>query len=312
MSRVFVAGASGVIGRPLVAQLVAAGHEVTGMTRRGERAKAIEAAGATGVVCDAFDAIALERAMGEARPEVVVHQLTALPQALDLSKPDVYTQTNRIRTVGTRNLIAAATAAKAGRMVAQSISFLYAPTGDWVKAEDEATIENAPGHFGQAVDAMLDAERQVTQAGGLDGLVLRYGFFYGPGTAYSRDGHMAAEARRRRLPVVGRGQGMSSFIHVDDAAAATVAACERGAPGIYNIVDDEPARLRDWAPAFAQAVGAPRPLRLPVWLAKLVAGRDLVALAATSRGGSNAKAKAALGWAPGIPSWRDGFREALA
>ncbi len=250
--------------------------------------------------------------MDAARPNVVIHQLTALPQALDISKPDAYTATNRVRTEGTGNLIAAAQAAGARRMVAQSISFLYAPTGGWVKTEEDPTMKDAPGHFGAATAAMLDAERQVVTAEGMEGLVLRYGFFYGPGTAYAEDGHYAREAKRRRLPVVGKGDGMASFIHVDDAAGATVAACERGAPGIYNVTDDEPARLRDWAPAFAAAVGAPRPLRIPAWIARFVAGKELVALAQTSRAASNEKAKRELGWAPSIPSWRQGFREALA
>jgi nucleoside-diphosphate-sugar epimerase len=307
--RVFVAGASGAIGRPLVRQLVAAGHEVSGMTRRPERAKEIEAAGASGVVCDVFDAPALADAVARARPEAVVHQLTALPQALDMSKPGVYDATNRIRTEGTRNLLAAARTAGATRVVAQSVAFLYEPVGSWVKSEDAPTISAAPGHFGTAMEAMLDAERQVLDA---DGLVLRYGFFYGPGTAYALDGHWADEARRRRLPVVGRGEGMASFIHVEDAAAATVAACQRGESGVYNVVDDEPARQRDWAPAFAAAVGAPKQLRLPVFVVRLIAGKDLAAVAATSRGASNAKARRELGWAPRYTSWRQGFYEALA
>jgi superoxide dismutase, Fe-Mn family len=203
--RIFVAGASGAIGRPLVAQLVAAGHEVTGMTRRPERAEEITAAGARGVVCDVFDADALNDAVEAAGPEVVVHQLTALPQALDMSKPEVYDATNRIRTEGTRNLIAAARAASARRMVAQSVAFLYAPVGGWVKEEDDVVIENAPGHFGGAMDAMLDAERQVTGARGLEGLVLRYGFFYGPGTAYAADGVLGR--RGPPPPAAGNRQG---------------------------------------------------------------------------------------------------------
>ena len=267
--RVFVAGASGAIGTPLVAQLIAAGHEVTGMTRRPDRAERIAAAGAKAVICDVFDAGALDHALADASPEVVVHQLTALPQALDMSKPGIYDATNRIRTEGTRNLVAAAQRAGARRMVAQSVAFLYEPTGSWVKGEDDPTIRDAPGHFGTAMDAMLDAEGQVLGAEGLEGVVLRYGFFYGPGTAYAPDGHWADEARRRRLPVVGSGEGMSSFIHVDDAAGITVAAVERGEPGIYNAVDDDPARLRDWAPAFAAGVGAKKPFRCrrssPAW-----------------------------------------------
>ncbi len=309
--RVFVAGASGAIGRPLVDQLIAAGHDVTGMTRRPDRAERIAAAGAKAVICDVFDAESLTQAVADASPEVVVHQLTALPNALDMSKPDIYDATNRVRTEGTRNLVAAAQRAGARRMVAQSVSFLYAPSGSWVKGEDDPTIEDAPGHFGAAMDATLDAEGQVLGADRLEGLVLRYGFFYGPGTAYAPDGYWGGEARRRRLPVVGSGEGMSSFIHVDDAAGITVAAVERGEPGIYNAVDDEPARLRDWVPAFAAGVGAKRPFRIPVFIARMVAGRDLVGLALRSRAASNGKAKRELGWAPSIPSWREGFQRAL-
>ena len=310
--KVFVAGASGAIGRPLVDQLVASGHQVTGMTRRPHRAERIAAQGAKAVICDVFDAGALDAAVADAAPEVVVHQLTALPQALDMSKPGIYDATNRVRTEGTRNLVAASKRAGARRLIAQSVAFLYAPTGSWVKGEDDATMENAPGHFGAAMDAMLDAEGQVLGADGLEGLVLRYGFFYGPGTAYAHDGYWAGEARRRRLPVVGSGEGMSSFIHVDDAAGITVAAVERGGPGIYNAVDDDPAQLRDWAPAFAAGVGAKRPLRVPAFLARIVADKALVGLALTSRAASNEKARRELGWEPAIPSWREGFQRALA
>ena len=309
--RVFVAGASGAIGRPLVRRLVAAGHEVTGMTRRAERAKELEAAGASAVVCDVYDTAALKAAVVGARPEALVHQLTSLPWQLDPRKPETYEATNRVRTEGTRNLIEAARAAGARRIVAQSIAAVYAPVGGWVKSEDDPVIEGAPGHFGEAMDAIADLERQVTQAEGLEGLALRYGFFYGPHTQYAPDGYWAQEVRRRRFPVVGSGDGMLSFIQVEDAAGATIAACERGAAGVYNVVDDEPARLRDWLPAYAEALGAKRPFRVPVWLAKLVAGREIVAMATSTRGASNAKAREELGWEPLHSSWRMGFQEAL-
>lgn len=309
--RVFVAGASGAIGRPLVRQLVAAGHEVTGMTRRPERAEEITAAGAAGVVCDVFDAGALRETLAAARPEVVVHELTALPAALDIRKDDVYDSTNRVRTEGTRNLVEAAGAAAARRMVAQSISFVYAQSGGWVKTEEDPVISDAPEPFAGAMEAMMDLERQVSGADGLEGLILRYGFFYGPQTAFASDGYYAGEVRRRRFPVIGKGEGVTSFIHVDDAAAATVIACERGAPGIYNVTDDDPAPMRDWVPAFAATIGAKRPRRVPVWLAKLVGGRTVVAMTTATRGGSNAKAKRELGWEPLYSSWRQGFSEGL-
>jgi len=309
--RVFVAGASGAIGRPLVAQLVAAGHEVTGMTRRERAAEGIHTDGAEAAVCDVFDRGALEAAVAGARPEVVVHELTALPQALDFRDRDLYTATNRVRTEGTRNLITAAQAAGARRLVAQSIAFVYATVGDWVKDEQAPLLDDPPEPFGTGLEALIDLERQVLGADGIEGLVLRYGFFYGPGTAYAAGGHLANEVRRRRFPIVGRGQGTFSLVHVEDAAAATVAACERGAPGIYNICDDEPAPMREWLPAYAEAVGARRPLRVPAILARLVAGRAAAAMATRTRGASNGKAKLELGWRPRYPSWRQGFRDAL-
>jgi nucleoside-diphosphate-sugar epimerase len=309
--RIFVAGASGVIGRPLVAALVRAGHEVTGMTRRAERVAAIEAAGARGVVCDCYDADALGDTVRAASPEVVVHELTALPAKLDVREKGVYDANNRIRTEGTCNLVAAAQAAGARRMVAESIAFVYAPVGGPVKSETDPVIEGVPGEFGGAMDAAMDLERQVLGAEGLEGLVLRYGFFYGPGSAYAADGHQASEVRKRRFPIVGAGTGVFSFVHVDDAASATVAACERGAPGVYNVCDDDPAPLRDWLPAYARAVGAKRPLRVPKLIARLVAGEGAVAFATTLRGAANEKAKRELAWQPRYASWRQGFEQAL-
>jgi nucleoside-diphosphate-sugar epimerase len=308
VSRVFVAGASGAIGRPLVAELVAAGHEVTGMTRRAEAAEELDAAGARGVVCDVFDPEALRAAVAAASPQVVVHELTSLPPDLDLRQPGVYDANNRIRREGTRNLLDAARAAGAERLVAQSIAFVYAPVGGPVKSEEDPVMTEAPGEFGAALAATMDLERQVLEAGGL---VLRYGFFYGPRTSYAADGHQAAEVRRRRFPIVGRGDGVFSFVHVDDAAAATVAACDRGATGVYNVCDDDPAPVRDWLPVYAAALGAKRPLRVPRMIARLLGGPAVVAFATTLRGASNAKAKQALGWQPRQPSWRSGFVEAL-
>jgi nucleoside-diphosphate-sugar epimerase len=308
---VFVAGASGAIGRPLVPKLVTAGHDVTGMTRSEERAARIRAAGASAVVLDVFDVEALRAALLEAAPEVVVHQLTALPERLDFRKESTYAPTNRVRTEGTRNLLDAALAAGARRFVCQSIAFAYRPGGSRVKTEDDPLLENLPGPFGGGVRAMREMESMVLGAEGIEGLVLRYGFFYGPGTQYAPDGAQVEDMRRRRMPIVGKGTGMFSFIHLDDAADATVAAVERGAPGVYNITDDEPAELREWVPVAARAAGAPRPLRVPVWLARLVAGKEAAAFATGLPGASNAKAKRELGWEPAHPSWRTGFTEAL-
>jgi nucleoside-diphosphate-sugar epimerase len=307
--RVFVAGASGAIGRPLLRQLVAAGHEVTGTTRREERAGEIREVGAEAVVCDVFDAAALSEVVTAAAPEAVVHVLTALPHWYD-PKSDYLAPTNRIRIEGTRNLVAAAQAAGVRRLVAESIAFAYLPQGSWVK-DEEAPLFTGPGSFGTAFAAVADLECQVLEAAGIEGLVLRYGWLYGPGTYYDRDGQQAEEVRRRRLPIVGGGDGTFSFLHVDDAASATVAALQRGAPGVYNVVDDEPAPMRDWVPVYAEALGAKPPRKVPVWLARLLAGKDAVALATGVRGASNAKAKRELGWQPAHPSWRQGFRDAL-
>jgi nucleoside-diphosphate-sugar epimerase len=310
--RVFVAGASGAIGRPLVPKLIAAGHEVTGMTRSEERAEAVRAAGAGAAVVDVFDADALRAAVVEAAPEVVVHQLTALPDRMDFRDKDLYTATNRLRTEGTRNLLGAAHAAGAPRFVSQSIAFAYRNDGSPVKAEDDPLLDSAPGPFEGGVTALREMEAMVLGADGLDGLVLRYGFFYGPGTHYASDGGIVADVRRRRLPIVGKGTGVFSFIHVDDAADATLAAIAGGAPGVYNVVDDEPAAMSEWVPALAEAAGAKPPLRVPVWLAKLVGGKQAATFASELRGASNEKAKRELGWQPAHPSWRTGFAESLS
>ena len=308
--RVFVAGASGAIGRPLVPRLVTAGHEVTGTTRSEARAEAIRAAGATPVVVDALDADALRSAVEQAAPEAIVHQLTALPHRFNPRKSDLYDPTNRVRREGTRNLLAAAAAAGARRFVCQSIAFAYepGPTPE-VKDEEAALSLRAPPPFGEGVRVIDGMERSVVEAEALDGVVLRYGWFYGPGTYYGEGGSMQTDVRKRRLPVVGSGDGLFSFIHVDDAADATVTAVERGAPGIYNVVDDDPAALRDWLPAYAEAIGAPPPRRVPVWLARLVAGK-VAAAVNVQPGASNAKAKRELGWEPRWSSWRQGFGEA--
>ncbi len=311
--KVFVAGASGAMGRPLVRRLLAAGHEVTGMTRREDRAAEIRAAGAGAVVCDVFDAAALESAVVEAAPEVVVHQLTSLPPRLDYkAKDDPLAATNRVRSEGTRNLIAAGKAAGVRRLVAESVAFLYAPEGDWVKDEEAPLFHDSPPPFGGAVEALADLERQVTGAEGIEGVVLRYGWLYGPGTYFDRDGSQTEEALKRRVPIVGKGTGTFSFLQVEDAAAATVAAVERGAPGVYNVVDDEPVAMRDWVPVFAEAVGAKKPFRVPVWLARLIAGPAAANSATQLRGASNAKAKRELGWQPSYASWRQGFRDPAA
>jgi nucleoside-diphosphate-sugar epimerase len=308
---VFVAGASGAIGRSLVPKLVAAGHEVTGMTRSEESAERIGQAGASAAVVDVFDRERLTAAIGEAAPEVLVHELTSLPDRLDFRKQDVYEPTNRVRTEGTRNLLDAARAAGVRRLVVQSIAFAYRPEGTRVKTEEDPLMETAPGPFGGGIRSLREMESTVLGAEGIEGVVLRYGFFYGPGTYYGEDGTTTADVRRRRMPIVGKGTGLFSFIHVEDAADATVAAVDRGGPGVYNVTDDEPAPMSEWLPVFAQAAGARRPLRVPVWLARFVGGREVPTFALDLRGASNEKAKRELGWHPAHPSWRTGFRESL-
>jgi nucleoside-diphosphate-sugar epimerase len=303
--RVFVAGASGVLGRATVPLLVAAGHEVTGMTRSAEKANGIREAGADAIVCDVYEAERLREGVATAAPEVVVNLLTALPQRYN-RRGDWLEATNRLRFEGTRNLVAAARAAGARRLVAESIAFAYRAEGERVKDEG-APIEDRSGP-GVAV---ADMERQVLESR-LDGVVLRYGFLYGPGTHFDRGNQEAVEVERRRFPIVGAGTGTFSFLHAADAGVATLAAVERGAPGAYNVVDDEPAPVSEWLPVYAAALGAKPPRRVPVWLARLAAGREIAEGAIELRGASNAKAKRELGWEPSHPSWREGFAEALS
>jgi nucleoside-diphosphate-sugar epimerase len=308
--RVFVAGATGVLGRPLVPALVQAGHEVTGTTRSPARTGGIEAAGATAVVCDALDRDAVHRAVEAAGPQVVIHQLTALPDRfakLRKGSPD----TNRLRTEGTGHLVDAAVSAGARRVIAESIAFLYEPSGPRIADEQSPVWPDAPEPFGSMIGALRELERIVTTTEGIEGVVLRYGALYGPGTWYAPDGDMTMQVRKRRLPIVGSGDGLNSFVHVDDAAAATVRAVAQGAPGVYNIVDDEPAPVSEWLPELARVAGAKPPRRVPVWLGRLAAGPALATMMTEIRGASNAKAKAELGWQPAHPTWRSGFAKEL-
>ena len=310
--RVFVAGATGAVGRPLVHQLLKAGHEVTGMTRSEQKARALEAQGAGAAVCDAFDREGVIAAVGAARPEVVVHQLTDLPSSLNLRRLDeVRRRLAAYAVVARVGLSQAARTAGARRMVAQSIAFLYAPEGGPVKSETEPVYRDAPAPLDKSIGTVLDVERAVVGAEGLEGVVLRYGFFYGPGTYYAADGDVGGQVRARRYPVVGAGTGVTSFVHTEDAAAATLAALDRGAPGIYNIVDDEPAPIREWLPVYARALGAKPPRRVPRFVARLAAGQFAAMMSTELRGASNAKARRELGWEPRYPSWREGFAAEL-
>jgi nucleoside-diphosphate-sugar epimerase len=310
--RVLVAGATGVIGRPLVEELREAGHEVVGTTRSQERAEMIRQLGGEPVEVDARDTDALRRVVVEARPEVVINQLTALPQRLDYKRAEeTFGATTELR--GKVGPLLAGIAAEAGarRLISQSVCFFYASTGKRAHAEDDPLIELPPDQpAAQGVIALEALERSTVETPGLEGVVLRYGFFYGPLSAYASDGAWAEDVRRRRFPIVGKGTGIFSHIHVDDAVSATIAALDRGS-GIYNVCDDDPAPLSEWLPVYADALGAKPPRRVPVWLASWIAGRQAASLSTRLEGASNEKAKRELGWAPRYPSWRQGFSEAL-
>ena len=310
--RVLVAGATGVIGRPLTKQLCEAGHEVVGTTRSEPRAEAIRKLGVQPVVVDMRDTDALRRAVLGAEPDVVINQLTNLPSRLNYRKlEETFGPTNELRGKVGPALAGAAAEAGARRLISQSVCFFCAPTGKRAHDEEDPLLELPPeSPAAQGMLAMEALERSSLETPGLEGVVLRYGFFYGPGSAYASDGAWAEDVRRRRLPIVGKGAGIFSFVHVDDAASATVLAIERGS-GLYHVCDDDPAPISEWLPAYAEALGAKPPRRVPVWLTRLVAGRQAAAMATELEGASNEKAKRELGWQPKYQSWRQGFREGL-
>jgi nucleoside-diphosphate-sugar epimerase len=314
--KIFVAGATGALGRALVPQLVARGHEVVGMTRSAAKQELVRRLGATPVVADALDPDAVAQAVASAEPEAIVHQLTALSgelSARDMRHPErspAVIMTNRLRIEGTDHLLAAGRAVGAARFVAQSFgAFRFARTGGPVQTEAEP-LEEPPAALKAQLSGILHLERAVTEAGGI---ALRYGGFYGPGTGISRspDALLAELVRKRRFPIVGSGGGFTSHIHIDDAATATVEAIERGEPGIYNVVDDEPAPLREWLPVLATALGAKPPRHIPRWLGRLAAGEAATLMMTEVRGASNAKAKREFGWQLRYPSWRQGFAQGL-
>jgi nucleoside-diphosphate-sugar epimerase len=310
--KVFFAGASGVIGRRLLPRLVEDGHEVVALTRTSEKAEGLRAAGAEAVVCDVLDAEGLRDAVVAAEPEVVLQHLTDLPQDLNARNlKRAYEANDRVRGEGGSNLLAAARAAGARRYIAQNVCFLYEPTGGPVKDEEAPLFTSAPPPFDHTIRATQEMERGILAAEGIEGLVLRFGFWYGPGTTFAEDGYTAREVMRRRFPIVGGGRGINSFVHIDDVAEATIEAMERGTPGVYNVCDDDPAPMAEWLPAYAEALGAKSPRRVPRWLARLVAGPYAVYMATELRGASNGKAKRELSWRPKWPSWRQGFKEAL-
>jgi nucleoside-diphosphate-sugar epimerase len=309
--RVFVAGGSGVLGRRLVPQLVARGHQVTATTTSKAKLGLLARLGADGVVMDGLDAASVGEVVAAARPDAVVHQMTAISMS-HAGKPDIkhpdkwFAATNRLRAEGTDHLLAAAGAAGVSHVVAQGYaSWNGTAEGGWVKTEEDPLnlMEGTASHAGLLV--LQQAEDKVLKAGGA---VLRYGALYGPGAIDDQ----VTLVRKRQYPLVGRGGGYSSWVHLDDAASATVLAVEQVATGVFNIVDDEPAPASEWLPWLAECAGAKRPMRVPVWLARLLAGDQAVVMMTEGRGFSNAKAKRELGWELRYPSWRQGFRQELA
>ena len=309
--RILVAGATGAIGLELVPQLIAAGHAVIGTTRTAAKAEIIGRMGAEPVIADGLDAPSIRAAVIAAKPDIVIDQMTGLADVTDLRHFDrAFATTNRLRIQGTDFLLAAAREAGVKRFIAQSFcGWTYGRGGEAIKTEADRLDPDPPEELRHTLQAIQHLEDAVTSSADPEGIVLRYGSFYGPDTGMLSRA-MIDQLRRRRVPLIGGGGGRWSFIHVEDAAAATVAAVERGSPGhIYNIVDDEPAEVSEWLPALATLVGARSPIRLPAWLGRLFAGEHLVSMMTEVRGGSNAKARRELGWRPAHPSWREGFAE---
>ena len=305
--KVLVAGATGAVGGALVPALIRAGHTVVGTTRSPQNAERLRAAGAEALVVDVLDARATLEAVRRAEPEAIIHQATSLKGAGNLRKFDQeFALTNRLRTEGTDNLLAAAPGA---RFIAQSYAgWPFAREGGPVKTEENALDADVGKEARQTLAGIRRLEETVVAAGGL---ALRYGAFYGPGTSVSREGPIADAIRKRKFPIVGSGAGIWSFTHVDDVAAATIRALEHGAAGVYNVVDDEPAPVSDWLPVLAAAIGAKPPRHVPAWLGRLLIGEHGLNMMETTRGASNAKAKRELGWQPIWPTWREGFRHGL-
>ena len=309
--RIFVAGATGSVGRRLVPRLVRAGHAVVGLTRTPAKAASLRDLGAEPAVADALDERTLRAAVAAARPDVIVHELTDLTGASDLRKFDrTFANSNLLRTRGTDHLLAAARDVGVKRFVAQSYcGWPYARSGGNVKSETDPLDPNPPKELQRSLDAIRYLENAVTNATGIDGVVLRYGSFYGNDTGMF-DAGFINEIRKRHVPLIGSGAGWWSFLHIDDAAEATMAAVERGR-GVYNVVDDEPTPVREWLPTLADLLGAKPPIHIPAWLARFFAGEHLVVMMTEVRAGSNAKAKNELEWRPQHPSWREGFSEII-
>jgi nucleoside-diphosphate-sugar epimerase len=307
MMRVFVAGATGAIGKQLVPRLVEAGHEVHGMTRHESKQTMLLEMGAVPVVADALDPDQVAQTVGEAQPDVIVHQLTALAGWGMRNLKRGAALTNRLRTEGTDHLLSAGQAVGVRRFVAQSNYAVYARTGGPVKTEEDPLDPAPPGKLREGLGAIRHLEEAVLDARWTEGIVLRYGGFYGPGTNMGPGGELSEMIRKRRFPLIGGGGGIWSFIHIADAAEATMAAVEHGKRGVYNIVDDDPAPVAEWLPELTHMLSGKKPRRMPRFILRLFAGEGGVVMMTDARGASNAKAKGELEWRPAYPSWRQGF-----
>ena len=311
--RIFLAGSTGAIGRRLLPMLVAAGHHVTGTTRSSAKATSIRAAGGEPEVVDALNKTAVLEAVQRAEPDVIIHELTAIPASLDVKRfDDDFALTNLLRTHATDFLLAAARRTGCRRFIAQSYTgWPYARTGSWIKNEDDPLVATPEPSVSKTFAAIRHLESAALGEPAIEGFVLRYGSFYGPGTSLGLGGSLLQDIRKRRIPIIGKGTGYWSFLHIDDAASATLAAVEAPSPGLYNICDDEPAPVSEWLPFLAGAIGAQPPRHIPQWLGRLAIGAYGVAMMTEIRGASNAKAKRWLNWRLKWPSWRKGFRDGL-
>jgi nucleoside-diphosphate-sugar epimerase len=311
--RIFLVGATGAIGRRLVPMLVERGDSVVGTTTSDAKQRDIADLGAEPVVVDVLNRGQTVAAIVAAKPDVVLHQATALAGSFDVKNPDrFFAQTNTIRTAGTDNVLAAAREADVRRVIVQSYTGWPNSRGDGSApdlATEETPLDPQPSAKArQTIAAIAHIESVVPATAGVEGVVLRYGGFYGPGTSLEADGEITERVRKRQFPIVGDGAGVWSFLHIDDAASATVAAIDRGQPGLYNICDDDPAPVREWLPALVEAIGAKPPMRVPAWVGRIAIGDNGMRMMTATRGSSNAKAKRELDWTPQYPSWRDGFR----
>ena len=309
--KVLVAGATGAIGRQLLPLLVEARHQVSAITRSEEKADGLRALAAEPIVCDVFDRAKLAAAVGLIKPEAVIHQLTDLPKEFDLEALKAsYPRNNRVRREGTKNLLDAAHNSGARRFLVQSMASWYRPGKPGLRTEHDQLYLNAPEPIGKAARTLKYMETIVLESE-LEGIVLRYGAFYGPGTWFSRNSSLSQQVLARKYPIIGDGEGVCSWIHVSDAARATIAALERGQPGIYNVTDDDPAPMREWLPFYATVLGAKPPRKVPALLARVMGGGGLVKWQSTMPGASNARIKKILEWKPQYETWRRGFVEAL-